>query len=466
MSTLRFFKHYIRVPFVALGAVEFLCNIISIYAASYVRFSFDGVDIASIFSGLEVRAILFAGVMLLCMIATGLYQTTMREGMFGVLLRLVVSYFIGVVVLAFIFYSFPAFFLGRGVLVLAVIFSFAAIVLLRIIFFRTDPNIFKRRVLILGSGKRASSIADLRRKVDQFGFCVVGYVHLRGSDDVIDQSQILKLKMPLKEFCFANEVDEIVIAIDDRRKGFPVKDLLDCKMSGIEILDLASFFERETGKIRLDQIHPSWLMLSDGFNKSGLQEFVKRIFDLVSGLILLTLTWPLMLFTVLAIKLEDGIKAPVIFRQIRIGEEGRPYKIFKFRSMRVDAEKDGKAQWAVKGDSRITRVGNFIRKTRFDELPQIFNVVKGNMSFVGPRPERPEFVVMLSEKIEYFEERHRVKPGITGWAQIRYPYGASDKDALEKLQYDLYYVKNQSLFLDFLILLQTVEVILFGKGAR
>ncbi len=466
MSTLRFFKHYIRVPFVALGAVEFLCGIISVYAASYIRFGFDGSKTADIFSGLEARATLFAGVMLLCMIATGLYQTAMREGMFGVLLRLVVSYFLGVVILAFIFYSFPALFLGRGVLVLSVIFSFTVIVLLRVIFFKTDPNIFKRRVLILGAGKRASTIADLRRKTDQFGFNVLGYVHLRGSNDVIDPSQILKLKMPLKNYCLTHEVDEIVIAIDDRRKGFPVKDLLDCKMSGIEILDLASFFERETGKIRLDQIHPSWFMLSDGFNKSGFQAFAKRLFDLASGLILLIVTWPFMLFTVAAIKLEDGIKAPVLFSQIRIGEEGRPYKIFKFRSMRVDAEKDGKAQWAVKGDLRITRVGNFIRKTRFDELPQIFNVVKGNMSFVGPRPERPEFVIMLSEKIEYFEERHRVKPGITGWAQIRYPYGASDKDALEKLQYDLYYVKNQSLFLDFLILLQTVEVILFGKGSR
>ncbi len=466
MGTLRFFKHYIRTPFIALGTVELLFGIISVYAASYFRFSFAGVDTATIFSDLEARAFLFAAVILLCMIATGLYQTTMREGTFGVLLRLVVSYFLGVVLLAFIFYSFPALFLGRGVLVLSVIFSFAAIVLLRILFLKADPNIFKRRVLVLGTGKRAATISELKRKTDQFGFAILGYVHLRGSKDVIDQSQIHKLRMPLKDYCLTHEVDEIVIAIDDRRKGFPVKDLLDCKMSGIEILDLASFFERETGKIRLDQIHPSWFMLSDGFHKSSFQAFSKRVIDLASGLLLLTVTWPFMLLTVISIKVEDGIRAPVLFGQIRIGEDGRPYKIYKFRSMRVDAEKDGKAQWAVKGDSRITRVGNFIRKTRFDELPQIFNVVRGNMSFVGPRPERPEFVVMLSEKIEYFDERHRVKPGITGWAQIRYPYGASDKDALEKLQYDLYYVKNQSLFLDFLILLQTVEVILFGKGSH
>ena len=466
MSTIRFFKHYIRVPFIVLGAVEVLLSVASVYAASYIRFSFDGIDKLTIFSELESRALLFSVVILLCMVAIGLYQTTMREGIFGVLLRLVVSYLLGVMALAFIFYMQPDLFLGRGVLILSVIFSFTSIVLVRIIYFKTDPNIFKRRVVVLGTGKSSSTIAELRRKADKFGFDILGYVHLRGNNDVIEQSQIIKLGMPLKDYCFANEVDEIVLAIDDRRKGFPVKDLLDCKMSGIEILDLATFFERETGKIRLDQIHPSWFMLSDGFHKSTFQAVAKRIFDLVSGLILLAVTWPFMLLTVIAIKVEDGLRAPVVFSQIRIGEDGRPYKIYKFRSMRVDAEKDGKAKWAVKGDSRITNVGNFIRKTRLDELPQIFNVVRGNMSFVGPRPERPEFVVALNEKIMYFDERHRVKPGITGWAQIRYPYGASDRDALEKLQYDLYYVKNQSFFLDFLILLQTVEVILFGKGSR
>ena len=466
MSTLRFFKHYIRVPFVVLGTLEFLFSFVAVYLATYIRFGFQLDDQFTDLSGLELRAAVFAFVILLSMIAMGLYQTSMREGIFGVLLRLVASYFFSVVVLAFIFYTYPHLFLGRGILIIAVILSFAAIILLREIYFKVDPSFFKRRVLVLGTGKSAATIAELRRKTDQFGFAILGYAHLRGTTDLINPAQIIKLRMPLKDYCLTHEVDEIVLAVDDRRKGFPVKDLLDCKMSGIEILDLANFFERETGKIRLDLIHPSWFMLSDGFNKSSFQAVLKRAFDLFSGMILLAVAWPFMLLTILAIKVEEGFSAPVVFRQIRIGEDGVPYTIFKFRSMRVDAEKDGKAKWAVKGDSRITRVGNFIRKTRLDELPQIFNVVRGDMSFVGPRPERPEFVVTLGEKIAYYGERHRVKPGITGWAQIRYPYGASDKDALEKLQYDLYYVKNQSLFLDFLILLQTVEVILFGKGSR
>ncbi len=466
MSSLRFFKHYVRVPFLVLGLTEVAINVLSVVLGSYIRFGFSFDDTPSDLLSLELRALVFALIVLLSMVAMGLYQTAMREGIFGLLLRLIVSYFLSVMTLAFLFYVFPNLFLGRGVLILSVIFSFIGIFLLRELFFKTVPNIFKHRILVLGTGKKASTIAELRRKTDQFGFIIMGYVHLRGTEDIIDQSRIIKLKMALKDYCVINEIDEIVLAVDDRRKSFPVKDLLDCKMSGIELLDLATFFERETGKIRLDQIHPSWFMLSNGFHKSSFQSVAKRIFDLTSGVGLFILTWPFMLLSVLAIKLDEGLKAPVIFRQIRIGEEGRPYQIFKFRSMRVDAEKDGKAKWAVVGDSRITRVGGFLRKTRLDELPQIFNVIRGDMSFVGPRPERPEFVVTLSEKIEYYSERHRVKPGITGWAQIRYPYGASDKDALEKLQYDLYYVKNHSLFLDFLILLQTVEVIIVGKGSR
>jgi len=310
------------------------------------------------------------------------------------------------------------------------------------------------------------TLSQMRRKTDRIGFLLLGYIHLRGVADKVDPNKITTLQMPLKEYCLNNEVDEIVLAIDDSRKSFPVQELLDCKMSGIEITDLASFFERESGKVKLDLLKPSWLILSGGFKKNVYTAIVKRIFDVSVSLIVLFLTWPFMLFSVCAIKIEDGLAAPVIYKQIRIGEDGKPYFVLKFRSMRIDAEKAGKAKWADKNDTRITKVGSIIRKTRFDELPQLFNVLRGEMSFVGPRPERPEFVIKLSEKIPYYSERHRVKPGITGWAQIRYPYGSSDKDAVEKLQYDLYYIKNYSLFMDFLIMLQTAEVIFFGKGAR
>lgn len=446
--------------------LEFGVLVSSVYLAADIRMphmKYDGLDELLSYG---TRAQIYAITMIFGMMAVGLYQARIREGIIGILLRLIIAYSIGIVALALLFYFVPDAFLGRGILIISTILSLTIILVIRYAIYKYDSNLFKRRILVLGAGKNASALTTLRRKTDQFGFTILGYVHVRGTPHIIDPGKIIKLKMPLKDFAIKNEVDEIVLAIDDRRKGLPIHDLLDCKMSGIKIVDLASFFEREAGKIRLDQIHPSWLMLSDGFNKSAFQDISKRIFDLTSSILLLLLTWPFMIFTIMAIKIEDGVNAPVIYRQIRIGEGGRPFPVHKFRSMSVDAENDGKAKWAQAHDSRITRTGNFIRKVRFDELPQIFNVIKGDMSFVGPRPERPEFVVALNEKIPYYSERHRVKPGITGWAQICYPYGASEKDSLEKLQYDLYYVKNQSLFLDSLILLQTAEVILFGRGAR
>jgi lipopolysaccharide/colanic/teichoic acid biosynthesis glycosyltransferase len=252
----------------------------------------------------------------------------------------------------------------------------------------------------------------------------------------------LPVDAELRKLCELHRVDEIVVAMDDRRRQFPMDQLLECRLEGLEITDLVSFLERETGKVRLDVLNPSW------------------------SLLLLILALPVMLLTAVAIRLEGGYNASLFYRQTRVGQYGRPFKLLKFRSMRENAEVDGKPQWAVKNDSRVTRVGSFIRKSRIDELPQILNVLKGEMSFVGPRPERPEFVAQLNERIPYYRERHTIKPGITGWAQLCYPYGSSEQDAAEKLQYDLFYVKNHSLLFYLAILVQTVEVILWGKGAR
>jgi len=263
-----------------------------------------------------------------------------------------------------------------------------------------------------------------------------------------------------------NRIDEIVLAADDRRKGLPVQDILDCKMSGVEVVDLLTFFERETSKIRLDILHPSWLYLSDGFRNSMFRRLSKWLFDITVVLFLLPFVLPIMAMVTAAILVENRGRGPVLYRQTRVTENGRLFPIYKFRSMQSDAEHDGVARWAVKNDARITRIGSVLRKYRLDELPQLFNILRGDMSFVGPRPERPEFVEKLSKIIPYYNERHRVKPGLTGWAQICYPYGASEDDGLNKLQYDLYYVKNYSIFLDALVLLQTAEVVLLGKGAH
>jgi sugar transferase (PEP-CTERM system associated) len=262
------------------------------------------------------------------------------------------------------------------------------------------------------------------------------------------------------------QINEIVVGPDNRRGMLPMEELLECKQAGITITDLITFFERELGKVKLNLIDPSWLVFSTGFDASPLRKLSKRIFDIVAALLVLVLTWPLMLGAVIAIRLESGSGAPILYRQDRVGERGKPFPLIKFRSMRTDAEKDGVARWATQQDDRVTRVGRFIRKVRIDELPQLWNVLRGDMSLIGPRPERPQFVDDLARKIRYYELRHCVKPGLAGWAQLNYPYGATEEDAAEKLKYDLFYVKNHNFMLDLMILIQTVEVVVFRRGAR
>ncbi len=249
-------------------------------------------------------------------------------------------------------------------------------------------------------------------------------------------------------------------------RHFHLRELLHCRVNGIDILELAGFLERETGSVRLDILNPSWMIFSEGFRRSAFRDLVGRALDVTASMLLLAITWPFILLTALAIKIEDGLHAPVLYRQARVGKDGRLFQVLKFRSMSVDAEADGIARWASEEDGRITQVGGFIRRARLDELPQLWNVVRGDMRFVGPRPERPEFVNSFTENLPYYRERHCVPPGLTGWAQLCYPYGSSEQDTVEKLTYDLYYIKNRSFLFDLAILCQTAEVIIFGKGAR
>lgn len=244
----------------------------------------------------------------------------------------------------------------------------------------------------------------------------------------------------------------------------PLRELLDCKLQGIKVVDLASHFEQTLGQIRLDSLYAGWLIFGDGFRQGSIRSGVKRLFDIVCASILILISLPIMAIAAVFIVLEDGF--PLIYRQERVGLNGRLFNVIKFRSMRRDAEKDGKPVWARAKDNRVTRVGQIIRKLRIDELPQLFSVLKGDMSLVGPRPERPFFVDQLTKEIPFYAVRHSVKPGVTGWAQVRYHYGATVEDSAEKLQYDLYYVKNHSLFLDLVILFETVGVVLTGKGAH
>ncbi len=261
------------------------------------------------------------------------------------------------------------------------------------------------------------------------------------------------------------EVQDIVLAVRERRGGvMPLGDLLECKLQGLSVLDLSTYFERALGQVKLDTLRASWLIFGEGFRQGKLRTFVKRTTDVLVSSVLLLLTAPIMLLTAILIAIEDGF--PILYRQERVGQGGRVFRVLKFRSMRTDAERDGKPRWAQANDSRVTRVGRIIRKVRIDELPQLINVLKGDMSLVGPRPERPFFVEDLNRQIPYYAARHSIKPGVTGWAQVRYQYGASLEDSVQKLQYDLYYVKNHRLLLDLLILFETVGVVLTGKGAQ
>jgi sugar transferase (PEP-CTERM system associated) len=330
-----------------------------------------------------------------------------------------------------------------------------------------DSGALKRRVVVIGAGERASRIKELAERVGGAHFVPAAFIaapkdHRRVVDCTLTLGDAFDADA-LFRFTARCGAAEIVVATDDRR-GLPVKPLLGCKARGVAITEFLSFCERESGRVDLDALQPSWLIFSDGFRMSLTARSVKRLFDIVVSTAMLVLTLPLLLLTALAIKLEDG--GSVIYTQERVGLFGRPFTLLKFRSMREDAEPFSRPQWAEKRDSRVTRVGSVIRKVRIDELPQLINVLKGDMSFIGPRPERPYFVEQLMAHIPFYGERHAVKPGITGWAQINYPYGASLQDARNKLSYDLYYVKNHTLLLDFIVLIQTVRVILFPEGAR
>ena len=459
---IRLFGHYVSKLYLLLGVIEFLVAFFSLLAGYYMRFSHRGPDFAEVPEALGYTALTYAVSMIISMMSVGMYQRGLPFTA-GLLVRIGLSFLIASVAMSVMFYLFPHLVVGRGIMAYAMLFTFVGVIGLRSLFVRlTESEAQSTNVLVLGTGRQAKMIADLEPR--QPGFRVVGYIPVNEQETDIPSSRWLPHDRRLIDIVLAHQVDEIVVAPDDRRLRLPVDEILDCKMSGTMVLDLLSFFEKETSRIKLDVLHPSWIFFSDGFRLSGLAQ--KRGLDLLAGVSIFLLTWPLMLLVALAILIESKGKGPILFHQVRVGLNGEPFRVHKFRSMCTDAEADGVARWATKDDDRITRVGAAIRKTRLDELPQVFNVLLGEMSLVGPRPERPEFVEELMKEIPFYSERHRVKPGLTGWAQLSYPYGATTEDARNKLEFDLYYVKNASAFLDLIILLETVEVVLWGKGAH
>ncbi|MGY0312842.1 TIGR03013 family XrtA/PEP-CTERM system glycosyltransferase [Alteromonas macleodii] len=410
---------------------------------------------------------------LLCSLSVGLYEAKLRETFRGIIRRIFVSvglsYFLVEVVSRALFdrLLMDSYFLPASV----------SAIIITLVIFRYFTNrlgllgLGKVRIIVLGAGERASIIEKrMRRDVDRIGFELVGFIPIPGDnrEDGIHKEKIIHVKVDenFQQFIADNEIEEIVIACDQRRGTLPVEVLFDCRLRGIEVTELLDFMERETGQIVVNLMYPSWVIYSNGFKSQNyLRDALDYSINAILAFIIFFFVWPIMLATALIIYFDDGRRTgvSVLYKQERVGLNGQLFKILKFRSMRPDAEKDG-AKWASKNDDRVTRIGHFIRKYRVDELPQLLNVFKGEMSFIGPRPERPEFVEQLVREVPYYNQRHNVKPGLAGWAQLNYPYGASVEDSMEKLKFDLYYVKHQSLLLDILILIRTVEIVLFGKG--
>lgn len=411
-------------------------------------------------------ALFFATAMILLNSVMGLYRqpdtgATARY----TAARIVVAIVISVPVAFAIFEILPWKEGASPALQVSVIALLGVVLVLRAIVNRRNATaLFKSKVLILGTGADAAAVATSLARPAQRATEVVGF-YAQGGENLseVDNERILPASISLLDTVRQHGVDEVIVAVRERRGGvLPIRDLLDCKLSGVRVLDLSSFFERTQGQVRIDSLKASWLIYGDGFRQGWSRTLVKRCFDLVAAITLFVATLPIMVVTAILILLEDG--APIFYRQERVGFAGRVFKVIKFRSMRTDAEKDGTPRWASSNDDRTTRVGRVIRKLRIDELPQLLNVIAGEMSLVGPRPERPYFVDKLAQEIPFYAVRHCVKPGVTGWAQVRYQYGSSVDDAIQKLQYDLYYVKNHTLMLDTLVLFETVRVVLMGEG--
>jgi len=464
---IRIFSHY--VPIRALFLLTFEILVVSVAVLVAITFGGTPGDASGGQLGgpAYARALFLAFCIVTSMIAVGLYDEDGSDGARATALRVVFAFVLGAIVLRMMFLLVPDVSMSNSELAAMLGAALGTCFVTRLLLLNwIAPSAFQRRVLVLGTGSRAASIAELVKGRDAARHIkIVGFLPQASTHHHVEETSVLPQNESLLDSVRKYRVEEIVIAVRDRRGGaLPIQELLECRLKGIPVMDLATFFERERCQLHLESLNMSWMIFGEGFRQGFVRESVKRLFDVLASALLVLITLPITLVTALAIRIEDG--GPVFYRQERVGQGGRVFTIFKFRSMRNDAERDGRPRWAGANDDRTTRIGRIIRKLRIDELPQVFNVLKGDMSFVGPRPERPFFVEQLASKIPYYNARHSIKPGITGWAQVRYPYGASLDDAVEKLQYDLYYVKNHTLFLDIMVLISTVQVVLWGKGAR
>jgi sugar transferase (PEP-CTERM system associated) len=461
---IRLFKHYVPHAVLLLGAVDVVLLMVTAEASWVLRAWQIGMTITPVTARLG-PILTFAVAVEIAMVAVGVYGLEALQSVRFACVRLIVAVALGMIFISVFSFLLPGETLWRSNALYAALIAPTLLTISRLLLGTSlGSEAFKRRVLVLGAGPRAARIKALADKPGA-GFIVCGFIGMNDGPDAVRGAINRDAIESLGDHVVNLKASEVVLALQERRNALPLQDLLRIKTTGVHVNELSTFLERETGRVDLATASHSWLIFSDGFSSGRFVSTVaKRLYDILASLLLLILSAPIMLLTALAVKLES--RGPAFYRQKRVGLFGVEFDVIKLRSMRQDAEVAGFAVWAQENDPRVTRVGRFIRMVRIDELPQVWVVLKGKMSFVGPRPERQQFVTDLTTQLPFYAERHMVKPGITGWAQINYPYGASLEDARNKLEYDLYYAKNYTPFLDILILLQTVRVLLWPSGAR
>ena len=459
----RLFKHYVPYAVLLLGLIDCVLLWAGADLAWNLRAWQIGIDPGPLWHRAGALSFITA-VMLAAMAAVGVYGGDALRSLRFAGARLLVAVSLAILALALVDFVLPGATFWRSILLYAMILSIGLLMLDRaVVMALLGEAAFRRRVIVLGAGRRAMRLQALSERPGS-GFEIVGAIAMGESGAALPHAVERGAIEDLSRFVAGLRAGEVVLALEERRNALPLKDLLRVKTTGVHVNEFASFMERETGRVDLDTLNPSWLIFSDGFSSArAVSSIAKRLFDVLASGALLALSFPVIALFAVLVRLDSP--GPAFFRQTRVGLYGQPFTLLKLRSMHLDAEAGG-AKWAERNDPRVTRVGRVIRKLRIDELPQVWTVLKGRMSFVGPRPEVAQFVDQLEEQLPYYAERHMVKPGITGWAQINYPYGASVEDARAKLEYDLYYAKNYTPFLDLLILLQTLRVILWPEGSR
>jgi sugar transferase (PEP-CTERM system associated) len=445
---------------------EGLIIFISVIIASCIM---RGMDVLAIEIWIPMKAFLITVVCQVCLYYNDLYDLNITDTFFELGIRLLQALGAAAILLAILYFIFPTCIIGRGIFITSVGFSILFIVTWRFGYSHVlNRGLFDQKIILLGAGGLAVDIINQILEKKDCGYTIAAII-TKKKEFANDQDK-LPARLYRQNFEGIHKdaenlgVKKIVVALEERRGNFPVQELLRCRTAGLEVLEGNSFIEQLTGKLIVRKINPSWLIFSEGFQKPWGRRIFKRVCDLLLSTLMLILLSPVLLIVAILIKLDSP--GPVIFSQERVGEKRKPYMVHKFRSMHEDAEKHSGPVWAQTGDERITRVGQFIRKWRIDEIPQLWNVLKGEMSFVGPRPEREHFVKELVKEIPYYAERFTVKPGVTGWAQVSYGYGATVEDAVEKLNYELFYIKNMTVFMDLMVIMRTVKTVIFGKGAR